>query len=98
MKSGISVTEDYELDHYTHPSRLMFLTTIKPVISQSVRHIVRLGEHSIQFDANQLEASIEDISDKLDPLLQQMWGQQMYRIILTTRSQKTRNKISYTIR
>ena len=96
MKSGISVTEDYELDHIAQPSRLQFLTTIKP--SQSVRHAVRLGSHTIDFDANQLEVSIEDISDKLDTLLKNIWGPQMYRIIFTIRSPKTKNKIRYTIR
>ena len=96
MKSGISVTEDYELDHIAQPSRLQFLTIIKP--SQSVRHAVRLGSHTIDFDANQLEVSVEDISDKLDPLLQNIWGPQMYRIIFTIRSPKTKHKISYTIR
>ena len=95
MKSGISVTEDYEFGHYSQPSCLMFLTTVKPDISKGR---VKLGNHCIDYDNGQLEASVEDISNKLDPLLQQMWGQQMYRIILTIRSQKTKNKISYTIR
>ena len=51
----------------------------------------------IHFDSNQLSATVEDISDKLDPLLRHMWGQKMYRIILTMKSAKTKNRIKYTI-
>lgn len=86
MKSGISMTEDYELSEYRQPTCLM-LMTLDPEALQR-----------IHFDANQLSATIEDISDKLDPLLQHMWGQKMYRIILTVKSTKTKNKIKYTIR
>ena len=52
----------------------------------------------IDFDANQLTATIEDISDKLDPLLKRMWGPHMYRIVLTVNSNQLKNKIQYTIR
>ena len=86
MKSGISMTEDYELSEYRQPTCLM-LMTLDPEALQR-----------IHFDANQLSATIEDISDKLDPLLQHMWGQKMYRIILSVKSTKTKNKIKYTIR
>ena len=86
MKSGISITEDYELNEYRQPTRLM-LMTLDP---DALQHI--------HFDASQLSATIEDISDQLDPLLQHMWGQKMYRLILTVKSAKTKNKIKYTIR
>lgn len=85
MKSGISVTEDYELSEYRQPTRLMFLT-LDP---DALKHI--------HFDANQMSATIEDISSQLDPLLQGMWGPKMYRIILSVKSTKTNNRIKYTI-
>ena len=86
MKSGVSVTEDYELSEYRHPTCLMLMTLDPDALQR------------IHFDANQLSATMENVSDKLDPLLQHMWGQQMYRIILTVKSTKTKNKIKYTIR
>ena len=86
MKSGVSVTEDYELSEYRHPTCLMLMTLDPDALQR------------IHFDANQLSATIENVSDKLDPLLQHMWGQKMYRIILTVKSTKTKNKIKYTIR
>jgi hypothetical protein len=45
-----------------------------------------------------LEATIEDISNQLDPLLQGMWGQEMYRIVLTVKSAKTKQQIKYSIK
>ena len=86
MESGISITEDYELEEYRQPTRLMLMTLDPDALKR------------IQFDANQLSATIEDISDRLDTLLQHMWGPKMYRIILTVKSAKTKNKIKYTIR
>ena len=85
MKSGISVTEDYVLSDYRQPTRLMFIT-LDP---DALKHI--------HFDANQMSATIEDISSQLDPLLQGMWGPKMYRIILSVKSTKTNNRIKYTI-
>lgn len=86
MKSDISITEDYELEEYCQPTRLMLMTLDPNALKR------------IQFDASQLSATVEDISERLDPLLQHMWGPKMYRIILTVKSAKTKNKIKYTIR
>ena len=84
--SGITVTEAYQLSEYRQPTRLMFIT-LDP---DALKHI--------HYDSNQLSASVEDISDQLDPLLQGIWGKKMYRIILTVKSTKTSDKIRYTIR
>ena len=86
MKSGISVTEDYELSQFIAPQRLMFIA----LSADALNHI--------QYDKNQLSAEVEDISNQLDPLLKDMWGQQMFRIILTVKSNHTKNQIKYTIR
>lgn len=96
MKSSISVTENFELSAIKAPTRLMFITTIKPEIAQGGA-FVQLGSHRLEFDSRQLSAEVEDISPLLDPLLQRMWGQ-MYRIILTVKQANTKNKIKYTIR
>ena len=96
MKSSISVTEDYELSAVKAPTRLMFITTVKPEMAQGGGS-VQLGRHQLVFDSRQLSAETEDISHLLDPLLQHMWGQ-MYRIILTVKQTNTKNKIKYTIR
>jgi hypothetical protein len=85
-KNGITITEDYALSEYRQPSRLMFIT-LNP---DALQHI--------HFDTDKLSASIEDISNQLDPLLQGMWGKQMYRIVLTIKSTKNNELIRYTIK
>jgi hypothetical protein len=84
-KSGITVTEAYQLSEYRQPPRLIFIT-LDP---DALQHI--------HYDTNKLSASIEDISNQLDPLLQGIWGKKMYRIILTMKSTKTSNQIKYSI-
>ena len=84
-KSGVSITEDFELDTYKAPTILMLMTTNR----DALKHI--------SYDARQLEATIEE-SPQLDPLLQNMWGKEMYRIMLTVKSSKTKQLIRYTIR
>lgn len=85
-KSGITITEDYALSEYRQPSRLMFIT----LQTDALQHI--------HFDADKLSASMEDISNQLDPLLQGMWGKRMYRIILTIKSTNINGSIRYTIK
>ena len=85
-QSEIVVTENYELNEYKAPTRLMLMTTNR----DALKHI--------SYSTSQLEANIENISGQLDPILQGMWGKEMYRIILTVKSKKTKNQLKYTIR
>ena len=94
MESGISVTENYVLKAYHQPARLMFMTIIKPEIQNGA---IVLGHHRLNYNPSQLEATVEDISNQLDPLLQRMWGKQMYRIILSVKSKKNKETIKYSI-
>jgi len=94
-KSQVEVTEDFTLNNYLGPTKLMFVTPVKPKIEKA--GLVLLGSHHISYDKRQLEPVIEDISHLLDPVLQQMWGQQMYRIILTVKDTTKKTKLKYYI-
>ena len=85
-KSGITVTEDFELNNYKLPARLMLMTTNRDALKY------------ISYNHNQLEVSVEDVSNQLDPLLKGMWGQEMYRIVLTVKSKKMKQLIKYSIK
>jgi hypothetical protein len=84
-KSAITVTEDFELNACKAPTRLMLMTTNR----DALKHI--------SYNTNQLEAAVENISSQLDPLLQGMWGKEMYRIVLTVKSAKPKQQIRYRI-
>ena len=73
----------------------MLLTTVTPRVEKP--GTVSLDSHRIHYDASALHVAIEDIGSQLDPLLQQVWGTKMYRIVMTIQSQDIKNKIKYTI-
>ena len=91
----VEVTEDYSLDSYEAPTQLMLMTLTAPQIDNN--GIIKLGDYRIVYDNKQLTAQSEDISTLLDPVLRQMWGNHMYRIILTVKDQKLKGKIKYII-
>jgi hypothetical protein len=84
--TGITITEDYELNTCNQPVRLMLMALSPDALDH------------LHFDKHQLDASVEDISERLDPVLQKMWGQKMYRIVLTVKSTKQKNQIKYVIK
>jgi hypothetical protein len=84
--TGITIVEDYELDACRQPVRL----TLMALSPAALEHL--------HYDKRQFEVTVEDISDKLDPVLQKMWGQQMFRIILTAKSAKLKDQLRYTIK
>jgi len=91
----VEVTEDYSLYDYREPSQLVFITPIKPVLAKAGE--VGLGIHRLCYDAQQLEPAIEDISELLDPVMQQMWGSKMYRIVMTVKHHKLKATLKYDI-
>ena len=84
-KSAITVTEDYELTARRQPTRLMLMTTRQD------------GLKHISYDSRQIEATVEDVSHLLDPLLRHIWGKEMYRIVLTVKSDTLKGTVKYTI-
>ncbi len=92
---GVEVTEDFSLTGYNAPTQLMFITPIKPLLGTA--GVVQLGSHLLRYDSRKLEPAIEDISQLMDPVLQQMWGRQMYRIVLTVKDKTLKAKLKYYI-
>ena len=76
-------------------TQLMFITPTQPQLTEP--GIIMLDSHSLRYDPSQLSPQVEDLASLLDPVLQQLWGQHLYRIVLTLRSDKLRQRIRYTI-
>ena len=72
----------------------MLLTTTRPKIKGGK---ITLGNYEIQFNKKDMNASFENISDKLDRSLQNLWGKEMYRIVLTIKGKRTKGTITYKI-
>jgi hypothetical protein len=75
----------------------MLMTIVEPDMADAARGTIRLGSHSLHFDSRQLEAAVDDVSSLLDPLLTRLWGPRMYRIVLTVKSRRLKDKIKYTV-
>ena len=91
----VEVTDDYCLGDFQAPTQLLFVTPVEPSVAQPGR--ISLGSHYISYDSRQLEPAVEDISTKMDPVLRQLWGERLYRIVLTVREDKLKRAIKYTI-
>lgn len=91
----VEVTDDYSLYEYEAPTQLVLMTPVRPVADKA--GVVQLGRHRIRYDVRQLEPAVEDISELLDPVLQQQWGQCMYRVVLTVKNQPLKTKLKYYI-
>ena len=95
-KNGsVTVNEDYELAKSEGETKLMLITIAKPELAS--KGVVKIGTHRIEYNASQLDVAVEPISDKLDPLLQGIWGKTMYRIMMTVKGNATKGKIRYRI-
>lgn len=94
--SDVEVTEEYNLTECRQPSRLMFMTTVKPDVSMN--GTVRLGSSAITYSPTQLSVTIEDQSALLDPLLTGLWGKNLYRIVMEIRGNGISGKVKYKVR
>lgn len=90
-KKEVRITDSYRLQAYKAPTRLMLMTTVRPDVSRP--GIVVLGRRTLHYDPRQLTATVDDVSPQLDPLLQGMWGRQMYRLVLTVTSHQLQGTV-----
>jgi hypothetical protein len=95
QRDKVRVQERYKLREHKAPTRLMLMTTVSPDTSRP--GVVKLGSRTLSYNPSQLSASVEDISAQLDPLLKGMWGERLFRIVLTLQSTRLTDTIVYHI-
>jgi hypothetical protein len=108
--NALTITEDYSLRREGREerreergegreereyTRLMFITLSQPRILQGGS--IDIGSCRLTYNPRQLEAAVEDISSLTDAHLQGVWGKHMYRMVLTVKNQKAKDKIVYRI-
>lgn len=94
--SKVSITENYRLDSFKSPSRLMLMTTVRPVAVKP--GVVQLGKAKLTYNPSQLIVTVEDKSSLLDPLLNGLWGKALYRIVMEVKGTGTAEKIQYNVK
>ena len=92
----MSITDRYRLQAYKVPTRLILMTIVRPDVSRP--GIVVLGRRALHYDPRQLTATVDDVSPQLDPLLQGMWGPQMFRLMLTVTSDQLQGTVKLLVR
>ena len=91
----VKITDVYTLKKFLEPTKLYFMTTIKPELKKGK---VVLGNHSLSYPEKILTADVEDCSSLLDDHLKGMWGENLYRIVLTTKKKEKKREIELIIK
>lgn len=91
----VKITDVYTLKKFLEPTRLYFMTTVKPELKKGK---VILGNHSLSYPEKMLTADVEDCSSLLDSHLKGMWGENLYRIVLTTKKKEKKREIELIIK
>ena len=98
LKRGdsIEINEHYQLEKWMQPQRIMLLTPVQPIMLR--RGVLQLGDNQLLYPHQQVTVKIEDISSKMDILLHKVWGDNLYRIVMTIDSKQLTNNIKYTLK
>ena len=91
----VKITDVYTLKKFIEPTKLYFMTTVKPELKKGK---VVLGSHSLSYPEKILTADVEDCSSLLDDHLKGMWGENLYRIVLTTKKKEKKREIELIIK
>lgn len=91
----VKITDVYTLKKFIEPTRLYFMTTVKPELKKGK---VILGNYSLSYPEKILTADVEDCSSLLDDHLKGMWGENLYRIVLTTKKKEKKREIEMIIK
>lgn len=93
---GIEVTEDYELTARRGQTALMLMSVSRPDVSRPGTIVLRDGRRVV-YDPSTLDVAAEDISPMLDDHLRGVWGNGMFRIVMTVKGNGLKGKIKYRV-
>jgi hypothetical protein len=91
----VKINDVFTLKKFIEPTRLYFMTTVKPELKKGK---IVLGNHSLSYPYKILTAEVEDCSSMLDDILKGMWGENLYRIVLTTKKKEKKREIELIIK
>lgn len=96
LKNGqLVIYDDFDLPQANTANVIHFMVAEKPVISKGVISL-GAGQHSLVFDINAFDASIDTIEQD-DPRLGNVWGSYLYRINLKAKNIQQKGIYTFTI-
>lgn len=96
---SLKINDDFLLKETQAPNQLNFLVWQKPDVTQAGRVSMIVGGKtvSLSYDAKRFEAKTEAIS-LTDRRLSNVWGSEIYRVMLTDRKPERKGKYEFVIR
>lgn len=98
-EKGVIITEDYSLASNTIPIELIFMTPVKPQqsITGKISFVLDNHQYDLRYPDGKIEAKVENI-DISKSALKNAWSTPaLYKIRLSVKSKKRKNKVSYSI-
>ena len=93
-KGVVTLTDDYLLEKVVSPVREMFVSAVRPVLDEQ-RGVISLGLCTLSYPKSKCDVDIQPLSDRLDPMLRSMWPDGLWRIVITSKSMSTNDKLSF---
>lgn len=97
IKNGqLLIHDDFNLQQASSPHIIYFMVAEKPIVSKG-KISLGDGQHSLTFDMNEFETSIDTIEQD-DPRLSNVWGAYLYRINLKAKNMQRKGKYTFAIK
>lgn len=95
---ALIIEDDFELNSSHEPNRLNFMTRTKPNVSEPGKAVWVSGENEIvmHYSSEKFDVKAEPI-ELDDPRLSNVWGDQIFRFMLTEKQQQKRGKYNFRI-
>lgn len=99
----VTLNEKYELTECKAPTKLMFMTVTKPGTigtseTSETSGTLHLGNHTLHYPASMLDVEVEDLASFIDPVIERLWGKNLYRIVFTVKDMKPKGEITIRIK
>lgn len=78
----VTIDDSYELSRGHAPQQLMLVSAVEPKVAESG---ILLGSCRLRMNNAVVDVKVEPLADKFDPMMQSMWPDGLWRIVLSVK-------------
>ena len=78
----VTIDDSYELSRGNAPQQLMLVSAVEPKVDESG---ILLGSCRLRMNNAVVDVKVEPLADKFDPMMQSMWPDGLWRIVLSVK-------------
>ena len=78
----VTIDDSYELSRGNAPQQLMLVSAVEPKVAESG---ILLGSCRLRMNNAVVDVKVEPLADKFDPMMQSMWPDGLWRIVLSVK-------------